>query len=79
MQQNNQCSNDRKWNIFICCTFSVGRTKIVSGAGLGIVTALTGNVQLQQAGVGLVGLGAASSIGAHLCGKKKWTEKNHEA
>ena len=78
MQQNNQCSNDRKWNIFICCTFSVGRNKIQSGAGLGILWALTGNAQLQQAGGGLVGLGVASSLGAHLFGKKKWTEKNHE-
>merc|ERR1712051_1124572 len=49
----------------------VGRTKIVSGAGLGIHGALTGNAQLQQAGGALVGLGAASSIGAHLFGKKK--------
>merc|ERR1711997_1123376 len=49
----------------------VGRTKIIAGAGLGIVGALTGNAQLQQAGGGLVGLGVASSLGAHLFGKKK--------
>ena len=61
-----------KWNISICCTFSVGKTKIIPPLPL------TGNQQLQQAGGGLVGLGVASSLGAHLFGKKKWTEKNHE-
>ena len=55
--------------------FSVGRTKILAGAGIGILGALTGNQGLQQAGGGLVGLGVASSLGAHLLGKKKWTEK----
>ena len=56
--------------------FSVGKTKIVAGAGLGILGALTGNAQLQQAGGGLVGLGVASSLGAHLLGKKKkWKKK----
>merc|ERR1711956_92725 len=49
----------------------VGRTKILAGAGIGILGALTGNQQLQQAGGGLVGLGVASSLGAHLFGKKK--------
>merc|ERR1711971_210493 len=49
----------------------VGKTKIVKGAGLGIFGALTGNQQLEQAGGGLVGLGVASSLGAHLFGKKK--------
>merc|ERR1711971_1227408 len=39
----------------------VGRTKIIVGA-------LTGNQQLQQAGGGLVGLGVASSLVAHLFG-----------
>ena len=58
--------------------FSVGRTKILAGAGIGILGALTGNQGLQQAGGGLVGLGVASSLGAHLFGKKKkWNnEKN---
>ena len=73
MQQSNKCSNETY--LGICCTFSVGRTKIISGAGLGILGAPTGNAQLQQAGGGLVGLGVASSLGAHLFGKKKWTEK----
>merc|ERR1712172_221068 len=49
----------------------VGRTKILAGAGIGILGALTGNQGLQQAGGGLVGLGVASSLGAHLFGKKK--------
>ena len=71
------------WNIFmgpifIWCTFSVGPTKIQAGAGIGILGALTGNQQLQQAGGTLAVLGGATSIGAHLFGKKKWTEKNHE-
>ena len=57
--------------LFICCAFSVGRTKILAGAGIGILGALTGNQGLQQAGGGLVGLGVASSLGAHLLGKKK--------
>ena len=64
-----QCNKIPK--IYIFSNFSVGRTKILAGAGLGIVGALTGNAQLQQAGGGLVGLGVASSLGAHLFGKKK--------
>merc|ERR1711971_1162717 len=49
----------------------VGRAKIIGGAALGIAGALTGNAQLQQAGGGLIGLGVASKLGAHLFGKKK--------
>ena len=57
--------------IFFSCPFSAGKNKLVAGAGIGIVGALTGNKQLQQAGGGLVGLGVASSLGGHLFGKKK--------
>ena len=74
MQQNTKDSN----HIFFS-NFSVGRTKILAGAGIGILGALTGNQQLQQAGGGLVGLGVASSLGAHLFGKKKkWKMKNEK-
>ena len=57
--------------IFFFCTFSGGKNKLVAGAGIGILGALTGNHQLEQVGGGLVGLGVASSLGGHLLGKKK--------
>jgi len=50
---------------------SVGRTKVLAGAGIGILGALTGNQQLQQTGGALVGLGLATKVGAHLFGGKK--------
>ena len=75
MQQNTKFSHVF---FFFFLNFSVGKAKIITGAGIGILGALTGNQGLQQAGGGLVGLGVASSLGAHLFGKKKkWNnEKN---
>ena len=67
MQQNTKGSH----YIFFSSNFSVGRGKILAGAGLAGLGLLTGNQGLQQAGGGLVGLGVASSLGAHLLGKKK--------
>ena len=70
--------NATKYQIFTWCfflNFSVGKAKIITGAGIGILGALTGNQGLQQAGGGLVGLGVASSLGAHLFGKKKKWKK----
>ena len=58
-------------DIFFSCNFSAGKNKLVTGAGIGILGALTGNHQLEQVGGGLVGLGVASSLGGHLLGKKK--------
>merc|ERR1712127_535513 len=49
----------------------VGTTKLLAGAGIGILGALTGNQQLQQAGGTLAVLGGATSIGAHLFGNGK--------
>merc|ERR1712010_421045 len=46
-------------------------TKLLAGAGIGILGALTGNQQLQQAGGTLAVLGGATSIGAHLFGNGK--------
>ena len=66
-------ANATKHQVLTCFVFnfSVGRTKILAGAGAGILGALTGNAQLQQAGGTLAVLGGATSIGAHFLGKKK--------
>ena len=51
--------------------FSVGAGKILFGAGLKVAGLATGNKGLTSAGGALVGAGVATSLGAHLFGKKK--------
>ena len=46
--------------------FSHGATKVATGLGLGALGLLTGNQGLQTTGAGLVKLGLASKVAAHI-------------
>ena len=58
------------WNKIIYGVFyfhySHGTTKLLTGAGLWGLGAVTGNQALQRTGEGLKGLGVATLIGSHL-------------
>ena len=60
------------YKFLLLSDFSVGAGKILFGAGLKVAGLATGNKGLTSAGGALVGAGVATSLGAHLFGKKKW-------